>query len=359
MNDIEVRKPRGSILVCVMLFMLLLSVLTLSITTMMLCYYESVENTLSYKKCFLLAQGGREEALAFLSEHWKDTMSPWYTIDTGEYRYQVSNMGLNEKKIISSGRINGVERKIETRVTCRDEKMDIRALCDYSVYCDGSFILGNTKNMESNIEDPLLAIRGDFTVKNITEGKLRLAGTNKINVENSFKNEFFQHFTIWDKNVAGYTMDSMIPYVEWLRANYDEEVLELDFNGNDGVIHNTSNESKDILYIHNAARLLINDLTFNGIVLLDDIESINIDDETHINGALIASGIKTSELTVEGRIKGTLILINMINSHIYFDGYLKHDDNIINELINYLPDDLTVNNSTKKMVDMIKWNEID
>ena len=121
-------------------------------------------HTLEYERCFFLAQGGRDEAISSLHENWTDISSNWFNYNDGQYQYEISSMSPNKKRVISKGRINNIEQKMETIVEKSANVIDFQQLKQYTIFCEGNFNISDLDSIQSNYNEPLIAVNGDISI---------------------------------------------------------------------------------------------------------------------------------------------------------------------------------------------------
>ncbi|MFZ7133849.1 MAG: hypothetical protein ACOWWR_15995 [Eubacteriales bacterium] len=354
------KKKKGSIMVFVVMIMLLLSVFITSLLTLMVCRYQSIQHTIDYQKCFFLAQGGREEAVALLYENWCNLDSMWLNVEEGKYQYEITDIIANEKKIISQGEMKGFQRRFETIVRKASVAVDFQDLCEYTIYCDGNLSLKDVKNIKSEDEDPLIGVTNNLTIQHITGGRVKLDVGGKTIFQHASKEDYFYHCLSMDTNIPYYDVERIENNPHRLRDLNPEYFTEITGKGMDIVMldHDSFVPDKKIYYVHHMDHLVLQELTLNGILVLENIHNITIDESAYIHGMMIVMGTEMNAFIVSGSLKGNMFLFNMEDTDVKLDGEIVYDIETIDALSQYLPNGLIENNSTKSTINVIKWNEI-
>ena len=357
------KKQLGFILLpIIILVMMLISIILCSMLFLTLSEFESTIKYVDYEKSYYLAIGAKEEVLSILSADWNATIGPLaYKVNDGEYGYELVGGDERRKKIKVYGISNSIQREFEFVVEAPSQKENLTYLNKYALYCHGQLIiedLGRIVCPEDN--RGIIGVTGDVLINKYSKAQEHSIDVKK-NVKVKAGNRYFLQYTSFiDSLLPYFQLKNRDDYFKWLQENFSDKVHFI--NGRDGEItidKNTFSEmedSKEVYVLQNVDNFTMKDSTLNGLLILDKVKKISLLDTAQINGTILVFGENTGEIQIKGNTIGNILLCN-IKGEAYFNGYLRYDIEEVEKYIPYLTTPL-VNNDTKGVVNVIKWNEI-
>lgn len=352
-------KFKGNVMIMVIIIMLFLSILIISLLTMMLCRYQSVISWVDYQECFYLAMGGMDESISFLNELWLDTEIDWSHLGEGEYHYDISSINTNTKRIISQGKKENVLRKIEIYVQRPSFDLDLLALSK-GIYCEGNLFIEDLGNITNDETIPNVCVNGNVIIEDMTKGEIELMATGYVNFDNGNKEDFFKHCNVIPWDTYFYNMCSAAIYWDIIVSKFPNKNKVFSRPGEDMIITQSQLDlDKDINYFHHIEDLVIRGVDSKGVIIIEDVNKVIIEDDVNFEGVLIIVGNNINDVEIDGLFMGSILIFDMEDKEIHLKGQVKYHKDYIEKYNDYICEKISCINCTKRSINVIKWNEIE
>ncbi|MPW25127.1 hypothetical protein GC105_04905 [Alkalibaculum sp. M08DMB] len=344
--------------------MILISIVVFSMVFLSFYEFQSILNYSHYQRAYFLALSAQEEALSLLSSNWNSVYNTsWIKLDTGEYKYEVIVLSPTSKKIIAQGKSSNITRKFECVLVTNSSKVDLNKLINYSIYNNGNLIIEDLHNikLKDSIYPGTIGVTKNLQINYLTNGNLDMDVKGNIDIRNGDKNNYFKNYNQVDTDLMYCLVDDVSDYTDWLRNEYKDIVYTIDGKKQDINLDFRLNPTQegvwDVLIISNVQNLIVENLNFEGLIIIDNVDKVLFRESTTIKGMILIFGHNTENINIKASITGNISIIS--HSHVsYFNGVLTYDKEVLERLRQFLSKDL-VNNIPSSYLDMIKWNEVE
>lgn len=356
-------KQKGfAALLFTIVLMALVGIVAFSMVFISLYEYKSIENYSDYERAYYLALGAYEEAVSLLTRSQENnTISPWIETDSGQYKYEISDIGSSRKNILFKGKVNNIQRVFQCTLQLPPVKMDIKHLINYSIYCSGSLFIHDLGKIKSkDLSHPAtIGIIGDMTVEHSTGSAIPLDVIGNIELRNTNAYTFLANCPQLDTNMPLCSKYDPREYIDWLKDSFTDRVyiMKEGFSVLDSLTDPSQEGVWDVCIVENRENIVVRDLNFEGILLFNNIQNIEIESSAHIKGLIMVFGSKTKNIYMGGNIHGALsVLSNTKQANVH--GCILYDYTSLKSIEDFLAYE-QINKSTNNDAIMIKWKELE